>query len=165
MQKEKLKSTIVARMNNIDLVVIEDGEKYVAIEPICKVLGIVPHKELEKMKKDLALNDELRLVSITNPVGKLVEMDVISYKYVFAWLYGLNVDAQDKATQLECYSVLWNYITEYTAFLKMKGELIAEKLVAIEHLDLQFQQAKLQLLEAKEELQAARNLTYNKHLS
>ncbi len=165
MKKEKLKSTIVARMNNIDLVVIEDGEKYVAITPICKVLGIVPHKELEKMKKDLALNDELRLVSITSPVGKLVEMDVISYKYVFAWLYGLNVDAQYKATQLECHSVLWNYITEYTAFLKMKGELIAEKLAAVEHLDLQFQQAKLQLIEAKEELQAARNLTYNKHLS
>ncbi len=164
MKNEKLKSTIVARMNNIDLVVIEDGEKYVAIEPICKLLGIAPQEELESMKKDLALNAEIRLVSYTDQVGKLVEMEVISYKYVLGWLYGLNVDAQFKDTQLECYSAFWNHITEYTAFLKEKEKLISEKLAVVELKELDFQNAKDMLLEAKADLSMARNLTFYKHL-
>lgn len=147
------------------MVVIEDGEKYVAIEPICKLLGIAPQEELESMKKDLTLNAEIRLVSFTDQVGKHVEIDVISYKYVFGWLYGLSIDAQYKDAQLECYTVLWNHITEYTAFLKEKEKLISEKLSEVELKELDFQNAKDLLLEAKADLSMARNLTYNKQIT
>jgi hypothetical protein len=40
------KITTVARINQVDILVIEDGDKLVAVKPICEAVGIAypPHR-------------------------------------------------------------------------------------------------------------------------
>jgi hypothetical protein len=51
-QLHEAHTTIVAKVNDVKIVVIENGEKRVAIKPICEALGIDYARQFSKLKTD-----------------------------------------------------------------------------------------------------------------
>jgi hypothetical protein len=109
------KITTVARVNQVDILVIEDGDKLVAVKPICEALGVAYSSQLQKLKIDPILSSVVLLNNTTGADGKSYEMVTIPLKYVFGWLFRIdsrNVKEEVRENvlkyQTECYEVLYN---------------------------------------------------------
>lgn len=49
---QKATSTVVAKINNVDILVLNDPEQPVPIKPICDLFGIAIQGQIEKIKND-----------------------------------------------------------------------------------------------------------------
>jgi len=84
------KTTAIARINNVDIVMIEDGEKLIAIKPICDILGVAWEPQFRKLKSDPKFSSTVTLRVTVGADGKQREMATIPFKKVFGWLYSIN---------------------------------------------------------------------------
>ena len=64
------KTTTIAKVNQVEILLIENGEKRVAIKPICEALGISHKPQIEKLKTDPILSSVVTL-SMTTGSGEL----------------------------------------------------------------------------------------------
>ena len=55
------KTTKVARINQVDILIIGKTEKRVAIKPICEALGVSHQKQIERLKSDPILSSTVTL--------------------------------------------------------------------------------------------------------
>jgi len=123
---EKLGLMIDAtRINNVDILMIDNGEKRVAITPICDALGFASNKQIERIKNDPILGPTHRLSRSVGADGKEREMS-IRFKYVFGWLFRIdsrNVkeDALEAVLryQMECYDVLYNHFNRFRGSIQL----------------------------------------------
>ena len=83
----KSTSKKVATINNVEILIIENGEKRVAIKPICEALGVSNQKQLERLKSDPILSSVITLSVTTGADGKQYKMQTFPFKYVFGWLF------------------------------------------------------------------------------
>lgn len=157
----------VAKINNVEILVIENGEKRVAVKPLCDILGVDFSAQLQRIKSDEILGSVVGLSTTTGADGKQYEMTTIPFKFVFGWLFTINPknvapEAKDAVVRfkLECYDALYNHFTGYADFVEQRQRLIEEHLVVVEKIASDFNQAKTRLAEAKEELNRARKLTF-----
>ncbi len=164
------KSTSVARINNVDIIVIENGEKRVAVKPICEALGIAHQSQIERLKSDPILSSVVTLSVTTGVDGKRYEMVTIPFKYVFGWLFRIdsrNVKDEAKEAveryQLACYDALYQHFIELDEYLKFRTELAEAKFVEVERYRDEFKDAKNKLETAKEEFAEIRALTLEKY--
>jgi hypothetical protein len=164
---EKSTVSTVAKINNVEIVVIENGEKRVAIKPLCDVLGVSYQGQIDKIKEDEILSSTLMLSLTVGADGKQREMQSIPFKFVFGWLFTINPknvapEAKDAVVKfkLECYNALYNHFTGYAEFVEQRQRLIEEHLTIVEKINLDFHDAKHRLLEAKNNLNQARRLTF-----
>lgn len=127
------KSTTVARINNVDIVVIENGdEKYVAVKPICEALGVAHQSQIERLKTDPILGPTVTISVTVGADGKQREMVTIPFKFVFGWLFKIDVrNVGDKAAaimikyQLACYEALYERFTMYELYEKEKSRRVS----------------------------------------
>ena len=77
------KLTTVAKVNGVDILIIEGDEKRVAIKPICEALGIAFQRQIERLKEDPILGSTVTLGVTVGAVGKQREMVTIPFKFVF----------------------------------------------------------------------------------
>lgn len=159
----------VATINNQQIVVIENGEKRVAVKPICEALGINYPTQLEKLKNDPILGDS------TVPLGGIVgadkkerEMQTIPFKYVFGWLFRIDsrkVKPESRESvmkyQMECYDALYNHFTAHTEFVEYRQAEIDKRLVVLDNARGEFNTAKEQMKQAREELDEVRRITFD----
>ena len=80
-------STIVAKINNVNIVVIENGEKRIAIKPICDALGIDADYQIQKIKNDEILGQLHETSRVVASDGKTREMVTIPFKWIFGWMF------------------------------------------------------------------------------
>lgn len=147
------KTLTVARINQVDIVVIENGEKRVAIKPICEALGISIQGQLEKLKSDPILSSVIKMIFTTGSDGKEYEMQTIPFKYVFGWLFRIdsrNVKEEAREAvlkyQLQCYDALFDYFNGVRDFLEEKES----------QMDIAIERVKM----AKRNFNTARNIKY-----
>lgn len=164
---ETIKTTTVARVNNVDIVIIENGEKRVAIKPICKALGIDEEGQRQKLISDPILSSVTLTSKATGADGKSYEMVTIPFKFVFGWLFRIdsrNVKEDARAAvlkyQIECYDALYNHFTGYADFVEQKQQKIEEQLQIEETAKTNFKSAKEILFETQSHLKYLRSLTY-----
>ncbi|HSW67479.1 MAG TPA: phage antirepressor N-terminal domain-containing protein [Bacteroidales bacterium] len=157
----------VAKVNNTEILVIENGEKRVAVKPLCEILGVDFSAQLQRIKSDEILGSTVGLSTTVGADGKQREMQTIPFKFVFGWLFTINPknvapEAKDAVVKfkLECYDALYNHFTRYADYVEQKQRLIEEHLSIVEAINLDFHEAKNRLLEAKAELNRARQLTF-----
>jgi len=169
-KKNEATSTVVAKINNVEIVVVENGDKFVSIKPICDALGVDFQKQLERIKDDEILGQLYTIRYMVGADGKDREMGVLPFKFIFGWLFSINTkrvapEAKDAVIRykLDCYNALYNHFTRYAEFVEYQKEKIEEQLVIVEAINLNFNQAKNQLLEAKEELNRRRRLTFQEY--
>jgi len=161
-------TTTVAKINNVEIVLVENGEKMIAVKPICEALGISHKPQIERLNSDPILSSVVTLSMTTGADGKQYEMVTIPFRYVFGWLFRIdsrNVKEEAKETvlkyQIECYDALYNHFTSYADFVEQKQSFIEEKLKAYEVAKANFNNANKLMKEVERELKMARELTFS----
>ena len=169
-KKNEATSTVVAKINNVEIIVIENGQKRVPIKPICEALGIDEDAQRRRLKEDPILSSTTVLSTAVAADGKNREMVTIPFRYVFGWLFRIdsrNVKEEAREAvlkyQVQCYDALYNHFTRYAEYVEYQKEKIEEQLVIVEAINHNFRETKNQLIEAKEELNRRRRLTYQEY--
>ena len=172
LKKNEATSTVVAKINGTEIIVIENGEKRVPIKPICEALGIDEDAQRRRLKEDPILSSTTVLSTAVAADGKNREMVTIPFRYVFGWLFRIdsrNVKEEAREAvikyQLQCYDALYNHFTRYAEYVEYQKEKIEEQLAIVEAINMNFRETKTQLIDAKEELNRRRRLTYHEYLA
>lgn len=152
------KTTAIARINNVEIVMIENDEKRVAIKPICEALGITMQGQLEVLKNHPIYSSTVRMILTVGGDGKQREMVTIPYEFVFGWLSNIDSRKVNEANreallryQLECIHALYNYFTEPIEYLKYRQARMQESFEKQHLARANFSTAKNQLTEANDD--------------
>ena len=160
----------VAKINQIDLLVIDNGQKMVPIKPICDILGVDAKAQRNRIERDPILSSTGVMTTSVGGDGKDREMLCLPLKFVFGWLFTINPDrvspdAREAVLRykLECYNVLYRHFADYHDFFEYRSRLMEEKVKVLTQVREQFKQAKERISEAKRELQEVLDLTYQQY--
>jgi hypothetical protein len=167
---ELIKSTAVARINNVDIIVIENGEKRVAVKPICEALGIAHQSQIERLKSDPILSSVVTLSITTGSDKKEYKMVCLPLKYVFGWLFTINPkNVKEEAREAvakyraKCYDVLYDYFSEYADFVEIRSLAIDKQLEKYQEYQAGFRDAKQKMEESKSLLNKTRSQTFESY--
>lgn len=156
----------VARVNNVDIQIIKNGEKRVAVRPICDALGVAYQTQIERLKSDPLIGSTVTLGVTVGADKKEREMVTIPFHFVFGWLFRIdsrNVKPESREAveryQLECYMALFNHFTRHEEFLEYRDTVVEEKLAIYDAARSDFRMAKERVAEARAELDEIRKLT------
>lgn len=170
--KEKPTVSTVAKINNVEIVIIENGEKRVAIKPICEILGVDFSAQLQRIKNDEILGSTVGLSTTVGSDKKAREMQTIPFKFVFGWLFTINpknVSPEAKESvirfKLECYNALYNHFTRQSEFLEQRQKAIDKQLEEVTRLRRDFKDAEHRMRDARNELDRVRSITFNDWLA
>lgn len=165
---EEIKTTTVAKINNVDIVLIENGEKRVAVKPICEALGIAFEPQFTKLKNDPILSSTVMLSVTVGSDKKEREMVTIPFMYVFGWLFSIdsrNVKEEARETvlryQVECYKALYYHFTNYAEFVEQKQKAVEAQLIVWDLASTNFRSARNVMDDAKKHLNNLRKLAYD----
>lgn len=87
-----------------------DGETFVAIKPICKVLNVDFSSQLRVIKKDVILGSEYILQHIQVPNFQGRNYICIPEKYIYGWLFSINSESKELLEfKKECYDLLYKH--------------------------------------------------------
>lgn len=165
-------TSAVAKINNVEIIIIENGEKRVAVKPICEALGIAFEPQFTKLKNDPLLNSVVMLSVTTGSDGKRYEMTTIPFKYVFGWLFRIdsrNVKPEAKEAveryQLECYDALYNHFERQSQFLKQRQIAIDAVMEQYDEARRNFKDAEAIMRDKRTALDAVRKITFEQWLA
>lgn len=157
----------VARVNKVNILLIENGEKRVPIRPICDALGIAYQGQIDKLKTDEILGSTLMPNMTVGADGKERELMTIPFKFVFGWLFtinpkNVNPSAKDAVLKykLECYEALYKHFTEHTEFLEQKQKALKGKLEYLDEVKAKFHSAKEEMEKAKAAVDKVKDLSF-----
>lgn len=157
----------VAKINKVSILIIEDGEKFVPVKPICEALGIDHSSQIRDLKTDEILSSVMVNMPTTGSDKKQYEMVCIPYMYVFGWLFTINVqkvkpEAREAVLKykIECYQALFRNFTDTTEFLEQKQKAISEQLDKVESVKSNFKNAKNDLEEANKQLSLIKDYSF-----
>lgn len=159
--------TTVAKINDVQIVMLNDTENHVPVKPICEALGIAEEPQMLKIKRDEILGPVATLKVATGGDGKQYEMACIPLEFVFGWLFTINPknvkpEAQQAVTRykLECYKALFHHFKDQSEFLRQKQLAIAEQYEQVERIRIEFKNTRIRLDEAKTVFQQIRSMTF-----
>lgn len=157
----------VAKINNVNILIIEDGEKLVPIRPICDALGVDHKRQIDKIKEDEILSSTGGVTPSVAADGKQREMYCLPYMFIFGWLFTINPknvkpEAQEavKRYRMECYKALFQHFTDQSQFLEDKQQLLEKKMDEVDRIRDDFKNAQNHLKEARQELNKVKELTF-----
>lgn len=161
-------ATSVAKINGVNIVAIENGEKWVPIKPICEAIGIDFQKQIDRIKADEILGELYTVRYMVAADGKEREMATIPFKFAFGWLFSIQANkvAPERREfvikyKLECYNALYNHFAELDEYLRDRARMVEEKAMAMEQLREEFKNAKSNLDIAREEFHNVRAMTFD----
>jgi len=160
-------TTTLARVNKVNILLIENGDKYVPVKPICDALGIAHQAQIEKIKNDEILSSVVTLRVTTGADKKQYEMVCIPYRFVFGWLFSINPknvapEARESVLKykLECYNVLYNHFTAHAEFYEYKQAIVHQKNEELKRIRTEFNTAKARLDDAKKDFDEAMDMNF-----
>ena len=107
--------TVLFYDDEITAVRLEDGRVYIPIRPICDTLGLAWSSQLQRIRRDPVLDEEMLSVFVTNTESQRGGRDVqcLPLDMLHGFLFGINStrvreDMQERVRryQRECYRVL-----------------------------------------------------------
>lgn len=164
MEKKEL---VIGFVNNVQIRVIENGEKLVPIKPICEALNVDYSGQLQRLKEDQILSSVMELSPTTGKDGKTYEMQCLPIKYMFGWLFRIdarNVKEEAKEAvlnyQMKCYDILYDYFTLYMEFVKVRQVAIDKQMEIWEEAKTNFKNTKNIMDGAWNKLKQIRSLSF-----
>lgn len=164
MEKKEL---VIGFVNNVQIRVIENGEKLVPIKPICEALNVDYPTQFTRIKEDPILSSVIGLSPTTGKDGKTYEMQCLPIKYVFGWLFRIdarNVKEESKEAvlnyQMKCYDILYDYFTLYMEFVKVRQVAIDKQMEVWEEAKTNFKNTKNVMDSAWNKLKQIRSLSF-----
>ena len=166
-EKKPAITTMVAKVNNVEIVVVENGTKLVPIKPICEALGISFEPQFTRLKSDPNLSSTITLSVTVAADGKSREMACIPLKYVFGWLFQIdsrNVkeDAREAVQRYQkiCYDVLYDHFDRQTEFLKQRQLAVDVSITEYDEARRSFKDAEKIMQAARQKLDKVRAITF-----
>ena len=163
-----METKTIARINDVSILIIDEGEKHVPIKPICEALGIDIDSQRKKLKEDEILSSTTVLNTVVAADGKQREMLCLPYMFVFGWLFTINPnkvapEAKENVLKykLECYKVLFSHFTNQTKFLEEKQIAIDKHIELAKELRESFNNARTNLSRARNMLDRIRKQTFD----
>ena len=171
--KKNNSATTVAIVNKQKIqVLVENGNEFVPIRPICDALGIDAKSQRDRIKRDQILSSVGVTMTSTGADGKNYEMTVLPLRFIFGWLFTIDSNLVKEESreavvryQLECYNALYNHFKSYVDFVDFRQEQIDEALVKYDEARADFSGAKNKLREARELLDEKRQINYQSFLN
>lgn len=127
--------TTVARINQVNILMLQTGDQLIPIKPICEALGIDAKNQREKIQDDEDLNSTGVLSTSVGGDGKDREMYCLPLKMVFGWLFTINPknvkpEARESVREYrkQCYDALYAYFNERAQFIEQKAVMIEDSL-------------------------------------
>ena len=115
-KEDFLKTTVVARINNTNILASQVALQLVPVRPICKALGISYQKQIEKIKNHPVFAPTVTLRVTVAADGKYREMFCLPVKFIFGWIFTIHPDNVKESAQQhiiqyqeECCEALYNY--------------------------------------------------------
>jgi len=168
--KQDATLTSVATVNNQKIVIINNGEKRVAIKPICQALGIDSEAQRQRILRDEILSSVAFMVKATGTDKKEYDMFSIPFKFVFGWLFSIDTskvkpEAKEAVIKykLQCYDALYNHFTVYAEFVEYKQDKLDEKTEILKTVKLNFSQAKNRLKETENEFDIILDMNFDSY--
>lgn len=119
--------------------VLADGQWWVAVKPICEVLGVEYTRTFKNLKEDEILSQLLAEQPIVAADGKERKMLCLPERYVYGWLFGIRSESVElRKYKLECYDVLFNHFhgrfSKLVEKIRIESEMeeVAQKLATNE---------------------------------
>jgi hypothetical protein len=167
MEKQEKSTVTVAKINNIDIQIVQNGQKLVPIKPICTLLGIDFASQQQRINRDPILKSVVVMTTTTGSDQKSYEMLAIPFRFVFGWLFTISIDrVKPEAKEailnykLECYEALWSHFSGHSEFVEFRQKKIDKQLSEVDVAKKQFNSAKGVLDEMKKELDKWRGFTF-----
>ena len=88
--KVKIKTTVVASINGIDILASTKDNELVPIRPICQLFGIAPNGQIVAIKENPLFNSVSKICLSTGADGKQYEMFCLPVEYLFGWMLSIN---------------------------------------------------------------------------
>jgi hypothetical protein len=105
--------------DEIPAVVVDDGQIFVPLRPICDFLGVDWSAQSRRIRRDTVLSESTSTVAVTATDGREREMLCLQLDYLNGWLFGINAnrvksEVKEKLIlyQRECYRVLADHFQE-----------------------------------------------------
>lgn len=162
------KTTTVAKINNVQITMIENGEKLVPIKPICEALGISHQAQMEKLQADEILSSTVRLSLTVGMDKKEREMVCLPLKFVFGWLFTINPknvkpEAQESVARfrMECYNALFEHFVLQSQYLEERQSEIEKLMDEEARVRSDFRETRKRLDQAREAVREIRSLTFD----
>lgn len=157
----------VGKVNDVPIVYIKDENRNVPIKPICEAIGIDSDSQLQKIKRNKILNSVAVIITATGSDGKRYEMSCLPYKYIFGWLFSIDISrvAPEAAEaveryQNECYDVLYQHFVEHKQYVEEKQAETEVFLSIVDEAKCDFRNARSVLANAEKKLQEVRKLSF-----
>lgn len=166
------KTTVVAKINEVEIVVIQNGSDLVPVKPVCEALGIDFSSQLQKLKNDEILSSTMVMNTTVGSDGKDREMVSIPFKFVFGWLFTIDPsrvrpEAKEAVIKykLACYDALFEHFVGAKKFLEIK-EKETERLIAdLKQANKNYFTAKNLKRDAETALEKLSKVTYQEYLA
>ena len=114
-------------------VLLNNGEWWIAIKPICEALGVNYKKQHESIIEDEILSQLSTLQGMVGADGRLRNMTCLPEEFIYGWLFSIRSDAPGlKEYKMQCYRVLYKH---FHGNMTARMNLLTEKLANIEQMD------------------------------
>ena len=160
----------VGFVNDVQIILIENGNKLVPIKPICEALGIDDKAQRTKIKEDDFLSSVGVLSTSTGADGKGYEMFCLPLKYIFGWLFTINPkNVKEEAREAvaryrqECYDVLYRHFTKYQDFVIERSKQTDYYFDKYRQAQVNFKEARDIMQQAQKELERVRKFTFEEY--
>lgn len=163
-----MKTTNVAIVNGINLqVVADEREQFVAVKPVCEILGVDYPGQFTKLKEHPLYGSVIELSPTTGADGKTYEMVCLPLRYFPSWLFSINpnnVKEEIRENLLEyqkkCNDILFDYFFSRVDFSQKKEKIVTKAKEVCDEKAEQLRIAKSELKVAENELNKALALTF-----
>lgn len=163
-----MKTTNVAIVNGISLqVVADEREQFVAVKPVCEILGVDYPGQFTKLKEHPLYGSVIELSPTTGADGKTYEMVCLPLRYFPSWLFSINpnnVKEEIRENLLEyqkkCNDILFDYFFSRVDFSRKKEVAVTKAKEVCDEKVEQLRIAKSELKVAENELSKALALTF-----
>lgn len=140
-------------------ILLNDGQWYVAIKPICEALGIAYKHHSQYIREHKIYSQLGRLCDSVAADGKIRKMLCLPETLIYGWLANINSDNEDLLKyQFECHKVLYDHfrgamtqriykLTEKNDALEKINECKSRLLESSEYKEILMAQKKIKLIE------------------
>jgi len=140
-------------------ILLDDGQWYVAIKPICEALGIAYKHHSQYIREHKIYSQLGRLCESVAADGKIRKMLCLPETLIYGWIANINSDNEDLLKyQLECHYILHSYfkgammdrmlrLTEKNEALEKINECKSKLLDSPEYKEILMSQNKIKLIE------------------
>lgn len=136
-----------------------NGTNWIAIKPICEVLGVNYNRQFQNLKEDEILLSEFAIQQMQLPgTSQRRSFVCLPEKFIYGWLFSIKSESQElKEYKKKCYEVLFNHfnglITKRRQFMQERVDIdsrIEELRKELKETDSKYQEMESLLRKRKE---------------